>query len=134
MAFWLFKSEPDEYSYADLERDGSTVWEGVSNPVALKNLRAAKIGDEVFFYHTGKEKAIVGVARVSGTKPNPEDEKQVSLTIEPVRRLTPVTLAAIKADETLAEWELARLPRLSVMPVSATIWMRVHAHSVKAEK
>ena len=64
MAFWLFKSEPDEYGYADLERDGSTVWEGVSNPVALKNLRAAKAGDEVFFYHTGKEKAIVGVARV----------------------------------------------------------------------
>ena len=131
MAFWLFKSEPDEYGYADLERDGSTVWEGVSNPVALKNLRAAKAGDEVFFYHTGKEKAIVGVARVSGTKPDPDDEKNVLLTIEPVKRIAPVTLATVKADETLAEWELARLPRLSVMPVSAAIWKQILQHSAK---
>lgn len=127
MALWLFKQEPDEFSFADLEAAGSTVWDGVTNPVAQKHLRAAQPGDKVFYYHTGKEKAIVGIAKVSGgPRPVSPDGKLVTLDIEPVRRLKhPVTLAAIKADEAFAEWELVRIARLSVMPVPAELWKKV---------
>ncbi len=123
MARWLVKQEPDSYSFADLERDGGTAWDGVGNPLALKHLRAAAVGDEVFFYHTGKEKSVVGVAVVSRSMTADEP-----LLLKPVRRLAvPVTLAAVKADERFADWELVRLSRLSVMPVPATIWEAVLA-------
>ena len=123
MARWLVKQEPDCYGYADLERDGETAWDGVKNPVALKHLRAAAAGDEVFFYHTGKEKSVVGVAVVSRAMTDEEP-----LVLKPVRRLAaPVTLKAIKADEQFAGWELVRLSRLSVMPVPAAVWKAVLA-------
>jgi predicted RNA-binding protein with PUA-like domain len=127
MAFWLFKQEPSSYGLADLERDGTTVWDGVSNPVALKNLRSVKPKDRVFFYHTGKEKAIVGEMRVVGNPHAPAgDSKAVVVDVEFVRKFSrPVTLAEVKADKLLADWELVRLPRLSVMPVSAAQWQRV---------
>jgi predicted RNA-binding protein with PUA-like domain len=127
MAFWLFKQEPDEYSYTDLERDGRTTWTGVRNPVAQKHLRATREGDEAFFYHTGKEKAVVGILTVVGPpEPSADDVKMVVVTVAPVRRLpSPVTLAVLKADPELAEWELVRLPRLSVMPVPPAIWKTV---------
>jgi predicted RNA-binding protein with PUA-like domain len=125
MARWLFKIEPDCYSYADLERDGETVWDGVANPLAKKHLRAAKVGDEVLYYHTGKEKAIVGIATVSEA-PTEADDGAVSLKVKPVRKLAnPVTLTAIKAEKAFAEWELVRQGRLSVMPVSVAVWKRV---------
>jgi predicted RNA-binding protein with PUA-like domain len=119
MALWLFKIEPSCYSFADLERDGQTTWDGVRNALALKHLRAVKPGDRVLLYYTGTEKAVVGemtaVTAADGV-----------VTVKPVRRWTkPVTLAAVKADPTLATWELVRLPRLSVMPVTAQQWQRV---------
>lgn len=124
MARWLFKIEPDCYSYADLERDGETVWDGVANPLAKKHLKAAQVGDQVLYYHTGKEKAIIGVATVSEAPI--EAEGAVSLKVKPVRFLAnPVTLAAIKAEKAFAQWELVRQARLSVMPVPDAIWKRI---------
>ena len=129
MANWLFKEEPETYSFTDLERDGSTTWSRVANPQAQKNLRAIKKGDRVFFYATGKEKAIVGVMEVTADPaPDPGDEtgKRVVVTVKPVRRLkSPVTLAVIKADKAFTEWELVKQARLSVMPVPDALWVKI---------
>ena len=129
MAFWLFKVEPDCYSYADLARDKKTNWDGVSNAAAQKHLRAVAKGDKVLLYHTGDERSVVGIMEVTaGPTVDPADEagKKVYVTVKPVKQLaTPVSLAAIKADPAFAGWDLVRLPRLSVMPVSAEQWARV---------
>ena len=129
MAFWLFKTEPDCYGYADLKSDGSTAWDGVTNAAAQKNLRAVRAGDRVFCYHTGDQKSVVGIMEVVGDPaPDPADDagKRVLVTVRPVRALiNPVALATIKADPALSGWELARLPRLSVVPVTAGQWARV---------
>ncbi len=126
MAHWLFKEEPESYSFADLGRDGSTTWTGVTNTLAQKHLRAVKKGDLVFFYATGKLKAVVGVMEVSGDPiPDPADAtgKCVAVTVQAVRKLaSPVTLTAIKADPAFVEWELVRQARLSVMPVPDELW------------
>ena len=133
MARWLFKEEPSHYSFDDLERDGKTDWNGITNALALQNLRKVTAGDRVLFYHTGKEKAIVGeMVVVTGPRPDPnaEDEKQVVVTVKAVRRLQhPVSLGRIKGDPALADWELVRLPRLSVMPVTDSQWRRIEALS-----
>jgi predicted RNA-binding protein with PUA-like domain len=133
MALWLFKEEPTSYSFADLQKDKSTTWEGVSNALAQKHLRAVKKGDRVFFYHTGDEKAVVGIMEVTADPhPAADDEtgKRVAVTVKPVKALkTPVTLAAIKADPTFAEWELVRQSRLSVMPVPDGIWSKIEEMS-----
>ncbi|MFO0926617.1 MAG: EVE domain-containing protein [Gemmataceae bacterium] len=131
MSAWLFKEEPEHYSYADLARDGTTVWDGVTNALARQHLRRVQVGDRVFFYHTGKEKAVVGEMRVVGgprSDPNDTDPKAVVVEVAAVRPLDrPVPLARIKDDPTLAGWELVRLPRLSVMPVTDEQWERVEA-------
>ena len=133
MARWLFKEEPSHYSFADLERDGTAVWDGVSNALALKHLRQVRPGDRVLLYHTGKEKAVVGEMEVVAA-PGAADEKQVAVTVRAVRRLQQsVPLRRIKADPTLADWELVRLPRLSVMPVTSAQWRRVEALSTSPE-
>lgn len=123
---WLFKTEPSEYSYDDLERDKKTVWDGVSNNLALKNLRAVRLGDEILIYHTGNDKAIVGLAEVVSeayTDPNEKDENLVVVNIKPKRRFRrQVTLQEIKNAEALKDFDLVRLPRLSVMPVSKEHW------------
>lgn len=123
---WLFKEEPNHYSYADLERDGKTVWDGVSNNLARQHLRRIKAGDRVLYYHTGKEKAIVGEMRVTvGPEQDrgADDPKAVVVTVAPVKRWTKsVTLEQIKKDPRFAQWELVRMARLSVMPVSAEQW------------
>ena len=123
---WLLKTEPSTYSFADLVRDGRTTWDGVSNPVALKHLRTMRKGDEALIYHTGEEKAIVGVARIA-SEPYPDpragDPKLVVVELEPVRPLSkPIPLAAVKADRRFAQFELVRIPRLSVLPVPAALW------------
>src|SRR5262245_53807806 len=104
--YWLLKTEPSTYSYDQLERDRKTTWDGVTNPVALRNLRAMKPGDEAFVYHTGDEKRIVGVAKVTRAAypdPKSKDPKLVVVDLEPVERLTrPVTLAEVKADGAFA--------------------------------
>lgn len=129
MAHWILKTEPSEYSYADLVRDKRTVWSGVSNALALKHLRTFAAGDHVLVYHTGGEKAVVGVARVKrGPYPDPkaDDERLVVVDVEPVRALPQtVTLADFKADAKLSGTELVRLPRLSVIPLTASQYARV---------
>jgi predicted RNA-binding protein with PUA-like domain len=129
MAHWLFKEEPGTYSFANLERDGTAVWSGVTNALAQKHLRTIKKGDTVFFYHTGDEKAVVGVMEVTADPtPDPEDPagKRVVVAVKPIGKLkVPVTLAAIKADEGFAEWELVRISRLSVMPVPDKLWKKI---------
>lgn len=124
---WLFKEEPSCYSYADLEKDGSTWWVGVNNHLARKHLRSVKPGDRVLFYHTGKERAIVGEMRVTaGPEADGDDPRSVRVQVESVKRWPrPVTLDEIKQDAAFADWELVRISRLSVMPVSAEQWRRL---------
>lgn len=123
---WLLKTEPSTYSYQDLERERRTTWDGVSNPVALKNLRSMEKGDQVFIYHTGGEKAIVGIARVlKAAYPDPKrnDPKLVVVDLEAVRSVArAVTLAEVKGDKQFADFALTRIPRLSVMPVTPVQW------------
>jgi predicted RNA-binding protein with PUA-like domain len=129
MPCWLVKEEPDHYSYADLERDKTTLWDGVANNLARLNLRKMKRGDRLLYYHTGKEKAVVGEAQVIGgpqADPNDADPKAVVVKIKAVRPWPKaVPLAQIKADPQLKDWELVRLPRLSVLPISEAQWQRV---------
>jgi predicted RNA-binding protein with PUA-like domain len=129
MAYWLLKTEPEEYSYSDLEHNGSTVWNGVSNALALKHLRTMTIGDLALIYHTGKERRIIGVAEVTSQPyPDPklDDVKRVVVDLRPVQRLPlPVSLAQIKKDSSFADFDLLRLPRLSVVPVSESHWERL---------
>lgn len=126
---WLFKEEPDHYSFQDLERDGETIWDGVENNLARKNLRQVKAGDRVLYYHTGRERAIVGEMRVAGDPtpdPNSDDPKAVVVKVRAVEKWSvPLTLERIKADGPLGTWDLVRLPRLSIMPVSAEQWQRL---------
>jgi predicted RNA-binding protein with PUA-like domain len=126
---WLVKEEPENYSFDDLVRDGKTSWTGVRNPLAQKHLRSIKKGDRVFFYHTGKEKSVVGIAKAIGDAyPDPADKAGSlhAFDLEPVKKLaTPVTLAEIKADKSFASFPLVRMSRLSVMPVTDDEWTRI---------
>ena len=123
---WLFKTEPSAYSFQQLQQDKKTVWDGVKNNLALKNLKEIQKGDEILIYHTGDEKAAVGVARaLSGAYPDPskKDPKLLVVDIEPMKALPrPVTLAEVKANSRLKNFDLARLPRLSIMQVSDDQW------------
>ena len=123
---WLFKTEPSTYSWADLERDRRTVWDGIKNALALKHLAAVATGDELLIYHTGDEKAAVGIAKVvRGAYPDPKqkDARLVVVDLQPVKALArPVALGEMRANRELAGFDLLRLPRLSVMPVSAEQW------------
>ncbi|MBI3201112.1 MAG: EVE domain-containing protein [Myxococcales bacterium] len=120
MATWLFKTEPKTFAFADLVRDKTAVWDGIRNPEARNNLRAAKKGDLVLVYHTGDERAVVGVAKITrAAYPDPADADWLAVDLAPVRDVTaPVSLAAIKADARLADFVLVRRGRLSVVPVS----------------
>lgn len=121
MATWLLKTEPSTYSIADLQREKRTRWDGVKNAAALLNLRRMAVGDQLFIYHTGAEKAVVGVARVFIADP-----KDGVITLEYEKTLKhPVTLAAIKADKAFKEFALVKISRLSAMPVSAEHWKRI---------
>ena len=124
MAYWLMKSEPESYGWADLVRDGGTEWDGVRNNAARLHLKAMKPGDEAFFYHSMSDKAVVGIMRVTReAQPDPKDADWVSVRVEPVRALPrPVTLAEIKAEPRLAKMELIRQSRLSVAPVRDDEW------------
>jgi predicted RNA-binding protein with PUA-like domain len=126
---WLVKEEPSSYDFAAFVRDGKTTWTGVKNPLAQKHLAAIKKGDLVFYYHTGEQKSVVGVARALGDAyPDPADASGKARVVDlaPVRPLArPVTLAAIKADPFFASFALVRMSRLSVMPVSNEEWLRI---------
>ncbi len=123
---WLFKSDPEHYSYQDLERDRKTVWDGISNNLALKHLRNVRNGDEVMIYHSGGERAVVGLAEVlSDPYPDPK-KKEARLVVVDLTAsgaaARPVTLDEIKEQRDLKDFDLVRLPRLSVMPVSEKQW------------
>jgi len=123
--YWLIKTEPATYSLADLERDGRTIWDGVNNALALIHLRAMREGDELLIYHSGKEKAVVGRARVDA--PPRTDGKATVVDVRFEARLSaPVLLAAIKTEPALAGLPLIRNTRLSVMPVTADEWEAVN--------
>ncbi|HXK30557.1 MAG TPA: EVE domain-containing protein [Candidatus Binatia bacterium] len=123
---WLFKTEPSVYSYQQLVKDKKTMWDGVANNLALKNLKDIKRGEQVFIYHTGDEKAAVGVARALGgayADPSKDDPKLLVVDIEPVRALPrPVTLAEVKAHPKLKTFDLVRNSRLSIMKVNDEQW------------
>jgi predicted RNA-binding protein with PUA-like domain len=130
MSYWLLKSEPEhDYGYDDLERDGATTWNGVSNNLALKHMRAVRRGDQALLYHTGKEKSAVGIVEITtDAYPDPAagNERIVAFDIKALRRLRkPVALAEVKADPAFTDFLLVRMSRLSVMPVSAAHWKRL---------
>ena len=126
---WLVKEEPTHYAFDALVKDKKAVWSGVRNALAQRHLRGVKKGDRVFYYHTGDEKAVVGIAKaLSGPYPDPEDSsgKYVAVDLAPVTRLPrPVTLAEIKADPAFKDFPLVRIARLSVMPVTDAQWARI---------
>jgi predicted RNA-binding protein with PUA-like domain len=123
MAFWLLKTEPGEYSWTDLEREQATVWDGVRAAPALKNMRAMQPGDRAFIYHTGQERAIVGIAEITSSPYHDPDTDGLVFKIAPRQRLRrAVTLSQVKANGRFADWDLVRLPRLSVVPVSGDQW------------
>ena len=127
MGFWLFKQEPSSYNYTELESDGKTVWDGVTNNLALKHLRSAHKGDRVFFYHSGDEKSIVGIMEiVSAPYLDPKDYALIVVDVKPVARLPkPVSLQMIKGDKSFSDWELVRISRLSIMPVPDHLWKKI---------
>src|SRR5688572_22758739 len=133
MAQWLVKEEPDHYGYSQLERDGKTVWAGVKNPLAQKHLRSIRRGDRIFYYHTGKEKAVVAIAKAAGDAyPDPADASGKLYVVDIVageKLRQPVTLAAIKADAAFSSFALVRMSRLSVMPVTDAEWTRIERMS-----
>jgi len=131
MAYWILKTEPSTYSFDQLERDRTAVWDGVTNPLALKHLREMQPADDVLIYHTGDEKAVVGLARVtSAAYPDPKakDPRLVVVELKPGRRLQrPVTLAEIRAESEFQDLALVRMPRLSGVPATAAQWKKLLA-------
>jgi len=127
--YWLAKQEPDGprgYSFEQLKKDKKTMWDGVHNNLALKHMNNMKKGDFVFFYHTGKERQIVGVMEItSNPYPNPKEDNKRFIAVDvkykkPLKR--PVTLDELKKQKSFKNWELLRISRLSVMPVPKKIW------------
>ncbi|MBI2184727.1 MAG: EVE domain-containing protein [Thaumarchaeota archaeon] len=135
MAKWLFKEEPTHYSFNQLQKDGKTMWDGVENNLALKNIRSVKKGDQALYYHTGDEKAVVGIMKVvSDSYPDPKkhDPKLAVVDVQPEKNLKrPVTLREIKANPKLKSIDLVRLPRLSVMPITEDAWNEILAMTEK---
>lgn len=129
MAYWLLKTEPDCYNWDDLKRDKKTVWDGVANALALKHIRSMKKGDQAVIYHTGKERAAVGLATiVSEPYPDPkeDDGKPAVVDIRIDKPLDqPVTLSDFKADPAFEGFDLIRISRLSVVPVPPKMWKRM---------
>jgi predicted RNA-binding protein with PUA-like domain len=129
MAYWLVKSEPNKYAFADLQRDGKTVWDGVRNNAAALHLKAMKLGDEVFYYHSQEGLEVVGVAKVVGESfldPSDPAGRFVAVELAPVRALKqPVSLQAMKANAALAGLEMIRQGRLSVSPVRPNEWKAI---------
>ena len=135
MAGWLAKTDPDTYGYPDLERERSTEWDGVHNPLALRYLRQMVPGDAVMIYHSGAERAVVGIGRVASVPhPDPKDERgSWSVRLAAVRRLrTSVPLSALRGEPSLRGFALLRFSRLSVMPVDADQWRTILSYESRA--
>jgi predicted RNA-binding protein with PUA-like domain len=129
MSHWLLKTEPDSYSWDKLVADKKTRWDGVTNALALKHIRNMKKGDTAFVYHTGDERAVVGIAEITSdayADPKAENDRIVVVDLKPLKKLDhPVTLDVIKSDPTFAGWELVRISRLSVMPTPPAMWKQI---------
>jgi predicted RNA-binding protein with PUA-like domain len=136
MAKWLLKSEPSCYSWPDLMRDGKAMWDGVANATALIHLRRMQKGDLALIYHTGGERAAVGIAAISHDPypdPKEDDPRLVVVDVKPIRKLArPVSLDEIKADPIFAGWDLLRISRLSVVPVPPAMWKRIEQLASKS--
>ena len=134
MAYWLMKSEPSSYGWDDLVRERAAEWDGVRNPAARLHMKAMQPGDEALFYHSGKDKAAVGIMRVvRAAAPDPNDPGWVSVAVEPLRSLPhPVALKAIRAEPRLAGLEMLRQSRLSVSPVRGEEWEAILGLSARA--
>lgn len=126
---WLFKEEPSSYGFGDLLKDGRTRWSGVKNPLAQRHLRSVREGDRILYYHTGGEKAVVGIARAACDAygdPGDPSGRRAAVDIVPERRLAkPVPLSEIKKRKSFAGLPLVRIPRLSVMPVDEREWKAI---------
>jgi len=129
MSYWLLKSEPHVYSYTDLERDSQTIWDGVNNNLALKHIRTMSVGDLALIYHTGDERRAIGIAEIVSPPyidPQLDDSKRAVVDIKAVRSLKrPITLTEIKQDPNFEGFDLIRISRLSVVPVSPEHWQRI---------
>ena len=129
MSYWLLKTEPDCYAWDDLAHDKKTVWDGVSNALALKHIRSMKKGDLALIYHTGGERQAVGIAEIASDPypdPKEQDEKLAVVDLKIKKKLPqPVSLDVIKSDKTFAGWDLLRISRLSVVPVPQKMWKRI---------
>jgi predicted RNA-binding protein with PUA-like domain len=129
MAYWLLKTEPSEYSFDDLLKSGKAPWDGVANALALKHIRAMKKGDQALIYHTGDERAVVGIAQVVSDAYTPAGEKDPKIVVVDLKAKgklkKAVALDTIKADPAFAGWDLLRIGRLSVVPTSEKMWNRV---------
>ena len=136
MNYWLLKTEPGTYSWDDLMREKMARWDGVSNPTALQNIRSMSKGDLVLIYHTGDERAVIGVAEVASSPypdPKQDNEKYVVIDIKPKTRLArSVSLDEFKRDPAFSGWILLRIGRLSVVPVPANMWKRIEQLSKQA--
>jgi predicted RNA-binding protein with PUA-like domain len=137
LALWLLKTEPSTYSWDDLSRDKKATWDGVANATALKHIRTMKKGDLALIYHTGDERAAIGVAEITSAPypdPKQDDENLVVVDMKPRKKLAhPVTLTDIKADKTFTGWDLLRIGRLSVVPVPKEMWDRIEKLAASAE-
>jgi len=129
MNYWLCKQEPSTYNMDSLQKEKTTTWDGVHNNLAVKHIGMMKKGDQAFFYHSGDEKQIVGIMEItSNPYPNPKEKNPrfVMVDVKYKKRLEqPVTLAEIKSNPKFKDWDLLRISRLSVMPVSSQIWSEI---------
>jgi predicted RNA-binding protein with PUA-like domain len=127
MKYWAFLADPLDFGWAELERDGKAVWDGVRNAVAQRNLRACSVGDRIAIYHTSPDKAIMGIAEIAGAaRPDPAAEDRVVVDVKPRRKLDrPLTLAELKADDVLSQLSFVRMPRVAVQPITDDQWQRL---------
>jgi predicted RNA-binding protein with PUA-like domain len=124
---WVYLADPKDYGYDDMAKDGSDVWDGVNNSRAQSNMRKAKKGDLVLIYHTAPDKAIAGIAKVTGeARPDPDSEGKVVVDLEPVKKLKrAIPLAELKADDVMSTMSFIRMPRVAVWPVTEEQWEAV---------
>jgi predicted RNA-binding protein with PUA-like domain len=124
---WVFLADPEDYGWTELENAGTAMWDGVKNAQAQRNLKACEVGDTVLIYHTSPDKAIIGIARVTGAhRPDPKAADRVVVDVEPVRKLArPLPLAELKADDVLSGMSFVRMPRVAVQRVTAEQLKRV---------
>ena len=125
--YWVFLADPEDFGWNELEKDGKAVWDGIKNARAQNNLRKTTKGDQVFIYHTAPDKAIIGIAKVTGeARPDPKAAERVVVDVAPVKKLKrALPLAELKADKLLSEMSFVRMPRVAVQTVSDEQWERV---------